>query len=141
MYRKSFTNNQLFVHSAYCSIVFPSSVIMRLPFILINKQCNLSRGKNKLSIINTNNLKLESLKSSFIFENPNKIYENKLNSYNHLIEKLEVLNPLNTLKRGYTITKHEDKVIKSKKDLEIGDELEVKFDDGSVNTKVVDLKD
>ena len=55
------------------------------------------------------------------------------------LEKLSVLDPLNTLKRGYTITKHEDKVIKSKKDLEIGDELEVKFDDGSVNAKVVDL--
>ena len=72
-------------------------------------------------------------------KNPDKLLIYEKNTIGMYLEKLSVLDPLNTLKRGYTITKHEDKMIKSKKDLEIGDELEVKFDDGSVNAKVVDL--
>ena len=36
---------------------------------------------------------------------------------NHLIEKLEILNPLNALKRGYTITKKDSKCISSIKDI------------------------
>ncbi len=84
---------------------------------------------------------LKEIKNNYIIRNPDKLLIYEKNTVGGYMEKLSVLNPLNTLKRGYTITKHEDKVIKSKKDLEIGDELEVKFDDGSVNTKVVDLKD
>ena len=53
------------------------------------------------------------------------------------LSKLELLNPLNTLKRGYTLAKREGKVISSSKDLKSGDELEVEFNDGNVNTKVI----
>lgn len=94
-----------------------------------------------LSIINTNNLKLESLKSSFIFENPNKIYENKLNSYNHLLEKLEVLNPLNTLKRGYSITKVNNKVVTSIKNIEVNDEAIINLNDGFIKSKIIEIKE
>lgn len=94
-----------------------------------------------LSIINTNNLKLESLKSSFIFENPNKIYENKLNSYNHLLEKLEVLNPLNTLKRGYSITKVNNKVVTSIKNIEVNDEAIINLNDGFIKSKITEIKE
>ncbi len=82
---------------------------------------------------------LKEIKNNYIIKNPDKLLIYEKNTIGMYLEKLSVLDPLNTLKRGYTITKHEDKVIKSKKDLEIGDELEVKFDDGSVNAKVVDL--
>ena len=83
---------------------------------------------------------LKEIKNNYIIKNPDKLLIYEKNTVGGYMEKLLVLNPLNTLKRGYTITKHDDKVISSKKDLEIGDELEVNFDDGSVNTKVVDLK-
>ena len=83
---------------------------------------------------------LKEIKNSYIIKNPDKLLIYEKNAVGGYMEKLLVLNPLNTLKRGYSITKHEDKVISSKKDLEIGDELEINFDDGSVNTKVVDLK-
>ena len=51
--------------------------------------------------------------------------------------KLEVLNPLLTLKRGYAIAKSGDKVISSVKDVKSGDEIDIDFDDGTVNTKVI----
>jgi exodeoxyribonuclease VII large subunit len=47
------------------------------------------------------------------------------------------LNPLLTLKRGYSITKKNNKVISSAKDVESGDEIDIEFDDGTVNTKVI----
>jgi exodeoxyribonuclease VII large subunit len=42
-----------------------------------------------------------------------------------------------TLKRGYTIAKVDDNVISSSKDVKSGDNLDIKFDDGIVNTKVI----
>ena len=53
------------------------------------------------------------------------------------LSKLEILNPLNTLKRGYTLAKRNGKVVSSVKQLKSGDNLEVEFDDGNVNTKVI----
>lgn len=94
-----------------------------------------------LSTLNTNKLKIESIKSSFIFESPNKIYENKYIKYNNLLEKLEVLNPLNTLKRGYSITKVNDKVLTSIKNVKINDEATIKINDGILKTKVVEVKE
>ena len=54
-----------------------------------------------------------------------------------MVEKLEVLNPLNTLKRGYTIVRSNNKVISNIKNIKEDDELEVEFKNGKVITKVV----
>jgi len=71
------------------------------------------------AIIYTNKSKLEIIENSIIFKNPNILYENKLKKTNHLIEKLEILNPLNALKRGYSVTKKDDICISSVNDLKI----------------------
>ena len=45
--------------------------------------------------------------------------------------KLEdAYSPLKTLSRGYTITKKEGKLIKSKSELKTGDMIEITFNDG-----------
>ena len=94
-----------------------------------------------LSSLNTTRLKLESIKSSFIFDKPNKIYENKFIKYNNLLEKLEVLNPLNTLKRGYSITKINNKVIKNIKNVKVNDVAIININNGIINAKVVEVKE
>ena len=53
------------------------------------------------------------------------------------MNKLEVLNPLITLKRGYTLTKVEGKIVSSAKDVKSGDKLDVEFNDGTVKTRVI----
>ena len=126
---------------------YRDSYILNNPELIIKEKSrdydnvlrDLKYSSNKLLKSKEDGLK--EIKNNYIIKNPDKLLIYEKNTVGGYMEKLSVLNPLNTLKRGYTITKHEDKVIKSKKDLEIGDELEVKFDDGSVNTKVVDLKD
>lgn len=125
---------------------YRDSYILNNPELIIKEKSrnyenvfrDLKYSSNKLLKSKEDDLK--EIKNNYIIKNPDKLLIYEKNMIGGYMEKLSVLNPLNTLKRGYTITKHEDKVIKSKKDLKIGDELEVKFDDGSVNTKVVDLK-
>ena len=51
------------------------------------------------------------IESSFVLNNPSVLYKYKEQNLLNIISKLEVLNPLNTLKRGYSITKINNKVV------------------------------
>ena len=57
----------------------------------------------------------------------------------HLLDlsKLETLSPLLTIKRGYTITKKNGKVITSTKDLKVKDKIELTLTDGTVNAEII----
>ena len=102
----------------------------------------IERGKNViLNLLSSNKLKLDNLKKSYIFIEPSKMFENKNNKYNNLIDKLDVLNPINKLKRGYTITKVKDKVVTSIKDIKVNDEINVTLENGNLNAKVIDVKE
>ncbi len=91
------------------------------------------------TIIYTNKSKLEIIENSIIFKNPSILYENKTKKTNHLIEKLEILNPLNALKRGYSVTKKEDKCISSVNDLKKEDNINIMLKDGKINAKVMEV--
>lgn len=60
------------------------------------------------------------------------LLERNQNQYVSLLNKLEILNPLLTIKRGYSITKKEDMVITSVKDLKKDDILQIQLQDGFV---------
>lgn len=85
--------------------------------------------------------KVLQLKESYVLSNPDILYKFKEQNLIGLIEKLEVLNPLNTLKRGYTIVRSNDKVVSDIKKIKKDDELEVEFKNGKVITKVVKVGD
>ena len=89
------------------------------------------------NIITENKSKLFKIKSSIILKNPDEITKRKKDAYLKNLNKLEVLNPLLTLKRGYSIAKIGDKVISSSKDVKKGDELDIEFNDGTINTRVM----
>ena len=106
------------------------------------KAMNLDNLINKLELcskntININKQKLENIKNSFILKHPHKITKRKKELYLRKIDKLEVLNPLLTLKRGYSITKKNNNVITSINDVNIGDKLEIELKDGKINAKVI----
>ena len=95
--------------------------------------------KLKYSLINLTNVKekeLLKIKNSYILKNPYQLLDKKSNKYLQIISKLETLSPLLTLKRGYTMTKVNDKVVKSSKDLKKGDKITVEFNDGNVEATV-----
>ena len=93
-------------------------------------------NKNIEQLISNKNIILNQLKTSYVLTNPEIIYKYKNQELTSIIEKLEVLNPLNTLKRGYTITKINNKVISSINDIKKDDNLEIEFRDGKVNAVV-----
>ena len=98
----------------------------------------IERLKHSINIkINNNDKKLIELTNSYILKNPSQIIDKKKNTYMNLLSKLETLSPLLTLKRGYTITKKDNKVIKSKKQVKKGDNLTIDFEDGSIKTEVI----
>ena len=106
------------------------------------KGMTLDNLVNKLSfssknIISQNKNKLFKLENAPILKNPKELTRTKQDALLKNINKLEVLNPLLTLKRGYTIAKSGNKVLSSSKDVKTGDEIDIEFDDGTVNTKVI----
>lgn len=106
------------------------------------KGMNLDNIINRLNfaskhIISENRNKLFKLENSNVLKNPNEIIKPKKEVVSRNIDKLEILNPLLTLKRGYTLAKVDGKVISSAKDVKKGDELDIEFDDGIINTKVI----
>ncbi|WAM32574.1 exodeoxyribonuclease VII large subunit [Caldicellulosiruptor naganoensis] len=52
------------------------------------------------------------------------------------LEKLIALNPLNILKRGYSVTIHNSKVITSVKQINVGDEIVTHIADGIIKSRV-----
>ena len=51
-----------------------------------------------------------------------------------------LINPENVLKRGYTITLKDGKIIKSLRQISISDDIETRFADGTVNSKIFNKK-
>ncbi len=106
------------------------------------KEMHLDNLLNKLNytsknIITKNQQRLFKLENAPILKNPQNMLNKKKEKYYKNVNKLEVLNPLLTLKRGYSIAKSEGKVISSAKDAKSGDKIDIEFDDGIINTRVI----
>lgn len=86
--------------------------------LLSSKLDNLSK-RAQLSINDTYNLKSDSVKK--------------------LGAKLETLNPVSVLNRGYAIAQKDSMNINSVKELKIDDEIKLTLKDGTVKTKVVEI--
>ncbi|MBR1386057.1 MAG: exodeoxyribonuclease VII large subunit [Bacilli bacterium] len=86
----------------------------------------ISNNKNKLELIDN------KLYNSIF----NKVKMDEKN-FSNIISKLEALNPLLTIKRGYSIIRKDDKVISSSKDLKKYDKLELEMHDGKVKVEVL----
>lgn len=65
-----------------------------------------------------------------------EIYNLKSNAVSNIASKLEGLNPLSVLARGYSIAEKDGKVISSKTQLEKDDEFTLEFSDGKIKAKV-----
>ena len=112
-------------------------------------------------ILNDYKVRLNTLKKSYVLKNPlsayevkkerivnlkkmiNKIITSKIDVCNHkyevVINKLELLNPLNILSKGYSLVTLEDNVIKSTKELKVNDTISIKMYEGKVNAIVKEI--
>lgn len=85
--------------------------------------------------------RFNNMKNKYILKNPLDMFIKYNNSLELVINKLELLNPLNVLSKGYSVTKVGDKVVKSVKDVNSKDKLNIKLLDGEINTIVEGVKE
>ena len=84
--------------------------------------------------------KFETLKSNYILNNPKMIYKDKILVLNNLIEKLELINPLGVLKRGYSLTYKNNKLVSSINNVKIGDSIKIKLADGEITSQISSIR-
>ena len=57
-----------------------------------------------------------------------------------LITKLDLTNPTTIFKKGYMFTQINDKIVKSIKDVSVGDQVKLKSYDGEAVAKILEVK-
>lgn len=88
------------------------------------------------NIIEKNKYTLDTIKTSLNVSINNVLIANK-HSYIKILSKLEVLNPLLTLKRGYSIVKKDNKVIDSINKLSKGNKIDIELQDGNIKAEII----
>lgn len=68
-----------------------------------------------------------------------KLLEAKKHRFAASLGKLEALNPISVLARGYTITEKSGEIVKSALALKEGDELSIRFSDGKASVSVKEI--
>ena len=122
-----------------------NSFVIKNPMIMYdNKKQTLDLLSNNITElilrkVKDSKEKISYLKTSYIFTNPKSLYKDENTTLNNIIEKLELLNPLKVLKRGYSITYSNNKVVKNIKD--VSDTLKIKVSDGEIKAKVLEVKE
>jgi len=110
----------------------------------VEKRNNLERQQRNLKsltgeVILKEMSKFDRLKSSL--KNGALHLLSKENERLHLSENaVRLLDPEKVLKRGYTLTLKEGKIVKSVKQIAVDDELETRFADGNVKSKITKTK-
>lgn len=119
-------------------------------------------NNNIITTLNDYRVRLNNIKSNYVLKNPlatyevkkekvnnymsilNKIINNTIESNNHkytiMVNKLELLNPLNILNKGYSLVTINGNVLKSVKDVKINDNINIKLHEGSIEATVKEIK-
>ena len=124
-----------------------NSFVIKNPMIMYeNKKQSLDLMNSKLNDLmlgKVDRLKneMEKIKKSYVLTNPKLLYKDKILEVKNIIEKLELLNPLNILKRGYSITCLNSLALKSVKEVKENDLLDIKLTDGVIQSKVINVKE
>ena len=77
---------------------------------------------------------------NILIHTKNKSYEKNLTKYQNnfvnSLDKLILVNPLNIMKKGYTLVYKNDKLVTTSVELLDNDEIKIQFSDGVVNANV-----
>lgn len=84
---------------------------------------------------------MDHMKQSYLLLHPEELYKEKKLKLASLMDKLELVNPMSVLKRGYTLTYIDDHMVKNAEKLSIGDQVKIKFYDGTILSTVTGKED
>ena len=140
--------------SAAAELAVPNIIDIKEKINICERQMRTSLQK-KLEV---NKLHYQKIISSYIFKEPQKIFQDeyikidnfikriektitqKLHSEKQktikIVSKLDTLSPLKTMTRGYSIVEGKGSIVKSSKELKSGDEITIKFIDGIKEAKI-----
>ena len=76
-----------------------------------------------------------------IDRNAHLFYNNSAYRYRRVIDILENVNPLKVLKRGYSLTRQDGRVIKSINDVDMNSEMTVTYQDGNLKVKPLEKEE
>ncbi len=122
-----------------------NSFVIKNPMIMFeNKRQTLDLTREKLGSVILRNLEikrdnLDNLKKSYVLTNPEFIYKDRTLLLKNVIDKLNLLNPLGVLSRGYSISYLNGHALKSISSVKKQDEVEIKLSDGVIVTQVKDV--
>lgn len=139
-------NKKINYQKLYLESLKSSYVLMR-PFMLVeNRKEKLDLSMKSLNDIMLNKVcllkeKNKRIKENIIFKNPEILYKEKRMKLVHNVEKLELLNPLTILKRGYSVVYKDEKVVKNINDIKNDDKINVKMNNGVAVAKVIEVKE
>jgi len=110
-------------------------------------------------VLDKNRSGLQLLSRHYIFTHPETLYQKQIDHYHITMKslvrtyqifikdkeqvlsrnlgKLEAVSPVATMKRGYSITKKKNKIIKSIKDVKPKDKLTIQLVDGTIESEVI----
>lgn len=96
--------------------------------------------KSATHLIAQNGLMLSQLKGNLEVQSNTKVRENKLQLEN-LERNLNILDPINILKRGFSITYHNGKSVKDIAEIDVGETIETKVHKGKIVSTVKSKND
>ncbi|MBQ8234031.1 MAG: hypothetical protein IJZ36_00425, partial [Bacilli bacterium] len=74
----------------------------------------------------------------------NTLIKNKIDLCNNNlvnnVEKLKLLNPLNVLKRGYSVLYSNDNIVSSTKQVKKNDNINIKVSDGYIDASITNIR-
>lgn len=141
----NFINSYLENKKVYLSKLTESYVLKKPTNMYEIKIQNLDNIIDRLNkemsiIIENNKVRLYKCKTNYLLNNPSMLYKFKEQNLNNIINKLEVLNPMNTLKRGYAIVRKDDEVLTDINKIKQDDIININLEKGTIVSKVVEVK-
>ena len=115
------------------------SLTKKLEYVKLkfDKIMNSKGFKEPLQRIQEEYLKIDNYIKTIFDKVENKYKESKYNFIN-LTSKLDSLSPLKTLSRGYSIVQKNNKIVKSKDEIEFGDKIDIRLSDGAIKASVTE---
>ena len=92
---------------------------------------------NKIKyMIDLKQKRLDNIKTKHIINNPDTMLISFNNTYELLLNKLNLLNPLNVLSKGYSVTSIGNKAIKDIDEVKVKDKIKIRLYKGQINAIV-----
>ncbi|NIK12408.1 exodeoxyribonuclease VII large subunit [Alkalibacillus almallahensis] len=103
---------------------------------LLNRKKERLLANSPQQLVNERYQSLITLKTQLI-HTMNTHYRNNVHQLDRMVDKLELLNPMTTMKRGYSITYNESgNIVKSIEKVSLGEQIDINLSDGSLYCEV-----